>query len=395
VTDGSSGRQAVVRRRPAKLIRARLLVAALLAIAAIAPAHAELFKTDKFSMYGDFRLRAEDDFDSVTAVGIERADRVRVRVRLRLGFVFDPNGHCRVEARLRSGQEESQQSPHITIIDFDGNDTGGGTFNFDRWYVRGTFGGLELWAGRNNPPIWKQDELLLDDDVTAPGLALRWRTDAGPGRLSMAGGYYTLPVGMVLYSGNLGLAQIAYEPAWEDLHLAFAGGAYLYRANPGDPDNIGLLQGNGSRDYSILAGGFQARWPAGGRQLLLGADVMHNLEDYDPADPDPITAANYDQTDGYVLQVRYGGLNRRNEWLLGYYYAHLELFAVNNSYSQDDWVRWGDLPQTRSSNMMESEFRFGWAFNPQMNLLVRLYLVDAITTVEDGNRFRIDFNYTF
>jgi hypothetical protein len=41
------------------------------------------------------------------------------------------------------------------------------------------------------------------------------------------------------------------------------------------------------------------------------------------------------------------------------------------------------------------ELRFGWAFDPKMNLMARLYIADAITTVEDGNRFRIDFNYRF
>lgn len=371
------------------------IIVTVLALPATAPATAELFKTDTFSIYGDFRLRAERDWDSQDSAGVERADRTRMRVRLRLGFAYDPTAHLRVEARLRGGQEGSQQSPHITILDFDDNDTGDSSFDFDRWFVRGKAGGFEAWAGRHGLPIWKQDELLFDDDVTMPGVALRWGTDAGPGRLTLAGGYYTPPVGMTLYTGNLAAGQIAWLPEAGGVRLAFAAGAYLFDANPADPDNGGLLQGNGARDYSIVAGSVQGRWQAGGRPLVFGADVMHNTEDYDPNDPDPVTAANHDQTDGYVLLGSYGGLGGPGEWLIGYYYVRIETFAVNNSYAQDDWVRWGNATQTRSSNMKGHEFRFGWAFDAKTNLVARLYLTDAITTIEDGNRFRVDFNYKF
>jgi hypothetical protein len=132
-----------------------------------------------------------------------------------------------------------------------------------------------------------------------------------------------------------------------------------------------------------------------GRPLVLGADATHNTEHYRDDDPDPVTAANADETDGYVLLATYGALNEANSWLVGYYYARLETLAVHNSYSQDDWVRWGSATQTRGSNMKGHEFRFGWAFDPAMNLVARLYVVDAITTVEDGSRFRVDFNYRF
>ena len=109
----------------------------------------------------------------------------------------------------------------------------------------------------------------------------------------------------------------------------------------------------------------------------------------------PVTAANFDQTDGYVLLGTYGSLDKKNAWLVGYYYARIETFAVNNSYAQDDWVRWGSASQTRSSDLRGHEFRFGWAFDEKMNLLTRVYIVDALTSVEDGSRARVDFNYRF
>ena len=373
----------------------RTALFAALALSVAAPAGADIFSADKFSLYGDFRLRAETDWDSQDAAGVDREDRTRMRVRLRAGFRFDPTENIRVEARVRGGQEGSQQSPHITIIDFDDNDTGDTSFNLDRWYVRGKSGEFEAWAGRNDLPIWKQDELLFDDDVTMAGIGLLWGTEAGPGKLSLAGGYFSAPVGMELWAGNLAAGQVAYQPKVGGVQLAFAAGAYLFDGNPDDPDLAGLLQGNGARDYSILSASAQARWTVGERPLVLGADLMHNVEDYDDDDPDPVTAANADEIDGHVLLATYGGLAESRDWLVGYYYARIETFAVNNSYSQDDWVRWGNATQTRASDMKGHELRFGWAIDSSMNLMARLYLAEAITSVEDGNRFRVDFNYRF
>lgn len=376
-------------------LAARLLLAALLAAAVAVPARAALLKTDTFRLYGDFRLRGEVDWDSQNAAGIMREDRTRLRVRFRVGFLLNPNEHWQMEARLRTCQELSQQSPHVTILQSDGSDIGSASFRFDRWYLRGTYRELEVWAGRNNIPFWRQDELAIDDDVTMPGIALRWKNQVGPGPFSLAGGYFSLPVGMTLFSGNLAAGQAVYQPRVGPVDLIFAAEAELYRADPDNPNNIFLLQGNGSRDYTILSGNVRASWLVRERVLAIGTDLMHNTEHYDPNDIDPVTAANYDQRDGYVLLVTYSSLRERHNWVLGYYYSHLETFAVNNSYSEDDWVRWGTPTQTRASNMMGHEFRFGWAFSADMNLLARLYLVDSITTIEDGKRFRIDFNYSF
>jgi hypothetical protein len=56
----------------------------------------------------------------------------------------------------------------------------------------------------------------------------------------------------------------------------------------------------------------------------------------------------------------------------------------------------GVLPIKRmpvTSKVMSS----GWAsqLSKKINILARLYLVDAITSIQDGKRFRIDFNYAF
>lgn len=377
---------------------ARAAIAPALAIggllAGATPAQADLFKVDKFAAYADFRLRAETDWDSQDGNGVPRDDRTRMRIRARAGFRFDPNDTWRFEMRGRTGSQASQQSPHITIIDFDGNDTGDASFDLDRWYVRGKHRQLSAWAGRNSLPFWRQNELLFDDDATMAGAAALWEGKLGTSDLVLSAGYFSLPVGMRAASGTLGGGQLAFQPQVGGTRLAFAFGAFRFNANPNDPDGALLQQGNGRRDYTVLSTSVQARWTVEKRPLAIGIDVLHNAEDYSPTDADAVTAANHDQKDGFVAQVNYGGLSNQ-QWLVGYTYARIETLAVNNSYSQDDWVRWGSADQTRGSNMKGHELRSGWGFTPQLNLLVRLYLVEAVRGVEDGKRLRADLNWTF
>ena len=90
-------------------------------------------------------------------------------------------------------------------------------------------------------------------------------------------------------------------------------------------------------------------------------------------------------------------MKNKGDWLAAYYYARIEQFAVNNSFAQDDWVRWGSATQTRASNMQGHEFRGAYVLMKNMNLVGRLYLTEAVSdnNDEDGNRFRLDLNYKF
>jgi hypothetical protein len=102
----------------------------------------------------------------------------------------------------------------------------------------------------------------------------------------------------------------------------------------------------------------------------------------------------------YFIILKYGTRrpgtrNYPHDWLLGYYYAHIEILSVNASYAQDDWIRFGSGTQTDASDFEGHEIRLGYALSANINLLARLYLVDAITTRQDGKRFRVDLNWRF
>ena len=99
--------------------------------------------------YGDFRLRLEQDWDSREGDGSQRDDRLRLRFRLRLGLDFQAGERWKGRIQMRSGPHDSQQSPHITIFEFDGGANGPFQFNLDYWYVSYESDRLEVWAGRN------------------------------------------------------------------------------------------------------------------------------------------------------------------------------------------------------------------------------------------------------
>lgn len=385
-------RQEQQMKRPRKL-RAGKTALTLCALVLAAPASAAIYQSETIKFYGDFRTRFEADWDSKRSNGVERDDRNRVRVRARVGFNYTPDETWDFGMRLRSGSDDSQQSPHITILDFDDNDTGDANFNFDKWYLKGKAKYGNLWVGRNSLPYWKQNELFWDDDVTPAGIGGTYKRAMGEkSKLEINAGYFTAPAGMQAFTGELGTAQVAYHAN----AFTIAGGLINIKANPNSrQETLDILrENNGLRDYSTWIVSGQWRTKAGGKPLKIGADIMSNTENYSSTDPDQVTADNHDQTDGYDIFALWGS-TKPQQWLLGYYYARIEKLAVNASYAQDDWVRWGSATQTDSTDLKGSEFRVAYGLNKQQNLVARLYIVESIKTVQDGNRLRVDWNVKF
>ena len=347
--------------------------------------HGAVFENEKLTVTADLRARLESDYDSQRADGRERDDRVRVRLRARLGLELRLASQLSLGLRLRSGSKNSQQSPHVTVFDADGGDTEAGDLNLDRAYFETRRKRGKVWLGRNGLPFWKQNELYWDDDVTPLGMGFVFGAYKGKDeKLAVRGGYFALPVGMREFAGELGALQLEYSST----RLTAALGVLAFEADPEDRDAATLLRGNGGRDYKIWIGSLQGRLDAG-RGVTLGLDILHNSENYDQA------MAPRDDVDGLVISARYGALTEPGTWFLAYTYARIETLAVQSSYAEDDWVRWGTASETLSSDLRGHELQFAHALAKQMNLVVRWYFVEAITTSEDGNRLRIDFNYTW
>jgi hypothetical protein len=377
-------------------LRSLLLGAALLAVAATTGQSAStgldwIDNNTNLTFHGDLRLRYENDSDSVTAAGVPRADRNRGRIRARLGFDYKLADEWTLGARVRAGSSRSQQSPHLTFTGDDGlrDDL---DFVVDRHYLQFKREGLTAWGGRNTSPFWYQNELFWDEDVTPTGLAANYTWKAGEGTLSAIGGAFYLPAGGYDLNGQLIAGQFKYSRPIDKSTLTAAAGLHFMNGREGATN---LRFRNGARDYLIGVASAQWSIPIKNKPLTLGADLFHNFEDYNAAEVAPFPVASANETLGYVLSATLGSLRNKNEWLVGYYYSHIETFAVNASYAQDDWVRFGNGAQTDSSDIKGHEFRLAYAISKNINLVARLYLVEAITTVQDGNRFRLDLNWRF
>jgi hypothetical protein len=346
----------------------------------------------KLTVTGDLRLRIEEDWDSRTAAGVPRADRTRLRARARIFAEAKPRPGLSLGLRLRTGPAASQQSAHITLDDFDDNPNGDRDVLVDRWYLQAKGARGWAWAGRNGFPFWKQNELFWDDDVTPAGVAAGFERTHGSSKIAVTAGGFALPDGGRNFHGRLTAGQVVATTRRGTTDLVAAAG--LYRLD-GEPGARFLRNGNGGRDYLLEVVSLQLRRPLGGRPLTLGLDLIRNAESYRADDPDPFTARHRDETDGLVAGVAYGQLQQRGNWLVGYTWARVETLAVAASYAQDDFIRWGTADQTDSSDFTGHELRLGWVLRKNLDLQTRFYAAEALTSVQDGKRFRLDLNYRF
>ena len=359
-------------------------------------------QSDRFKPFGDFRVRMEQDWDSLHGDGTKRDDRLRLRVRVRAGFEARINDNWSATVAARSGPDLSQQSPHITIVDFEDGPTGPYEFNLDHWYLTYDHGGFEAWIGRNEMSFWHQDDLFVFDNVTYAGLGGSYEHGLGRGQLTWNLNYVALPVGMNKTSGTGLLGQLVYEQDFERWGFTLAGGYFGTGADPDNPDGQTLLTENSTRDYRVVNVMAQFRSTVFDRPYFIGLDYNRNLENYGDSPPDSFSQFHKDDREGYVLEFVLGEQGGSGDWLFGYYFSHLEALAVHSSYIADDWVRWGNANQVRATNLKGSELRAIYSFSPTMNIFARLFFVDAIdlleagdTTLETGNRLRIEFNISF
>ena len=381
------------------------LIATVLLLGGIAPpvqAQEEEPKRSLLDPYGDFRLRVEQDWDSRRGDGTEHDDRLRLRFRLRLGINLNLSDRWSARMQLRSGPHDSQQSPHITIYDFDGGPNGPYQFNFDYWYVSYQSSRFGAWAGRNELSFWHQDDLFLIDNITFAGVGGSYRQQLGKGALTLHANYVALPAGMRGFSGSSFIGQVVYERDWASTGFTAAAGVFASRADLDDPAGELLLTENNTRDYDMLNLQLQHRSNVLGRPLRVGIDYSHNFQNYANAPAGSFSEFHQDDRDGYVVEVLWGRSGNAGDWRVGYYYSHLEALAANSSYIEDDWARWGTATQARLTNMKGSEFRFLYTITPTQNIFARLFFVDAIdllepgdVSLEDGKRFRIEYNISF
>ncbi len=379
-----------------RFLRSFAFVCAFAPAVLIGPAQAEVVLIDdgvfgEVTGYGDLRLRWESDWGSQMADGTARTDRDRLRYRARLGLTMAPIEGVLLNVRARTGDASSQQSPHSTLWQDRGDKGDRGEFTVDRLFLRFDLGKNATATVGRDPglPIWKPNELMFDNDVYVDGLAFNWSGNAFGAKITGNAGLGWLPNGTQSYSlgrrSHYAVTQVVYERPWGEGTLTAATGLLGINDNGSAPNLT-----NDDQDYLISFSNAQYTWDAVPQlavPLTVGCDFMWNFDDGPDAD------GKGDETLGAVGYAKLGKLDDAWDWQVGYWFAHIELWAVPRFFAQDDAFRFGSATQTRSSDYDAHEFRVGLALSDRLNMVGRFFLVDAISTVEDGKRFRFDINY--
>lgn len=364
----------------------------LLACAALlVPQAARAEGLPPIDLSADVRLRVEQDWDSQTATGTSRAERARARIRLRVNAAADLGQRLTVRGRVRTGGSGSHQNANITFADFDGNPADTLKFVVDRYSLawKGKSGGLE--AGRMGFPFFAPNEYFWDGDISPLGAAGNVTLPvADAGKLKLVAGGFLLPAGLKEFSGSLYAGQAQFDTGG----TTFAAGLFRFEADLGDPDRLLLLDGNGARDYTVLAVNAQQKVPLAGNNLVLGADLFQNLQSYAGAG-DAFTLANRGERTGYVLSASWGDTSKPGRVQLGYRYSRMEQFAVNASYAHDDIARFGTAAQSRLTDTKGHDLYVNYALFPGFTAGVRAMFVERLTSIEDGKRVRLDLAYNF
>ena len=373
---------------------------------------------DRFRLIADFRYRFEHDWHSRLDDGTYRLDRFRMRYRLRLGFIAQVGQGISFGAVLRTGVPSNLQSPHVNV---GYNGFGAAPFNLGRAYVRGDYKYLWWWLGKNRMPLWRQNELFWDDDVTPEGAAIGGRIplhDAIDFNPTVA--YFVPNHEQVLEypDARMVAGQLAFViRAGDMVTLDVASSALHMNQLFLVPQHLGrdLWDQGGPigarRNYTFIVSGIRATVATKARgydlPFSIGVDHSVNVEDY--ADDDTVFDHHRDQKNMVVAQARFGHAtrtgagSRRGDWYVGYTYARKEELSVVSYYTEDDWVRWGNIHGNRNTGYQGHEIRAAVALGPHVDFLARLYLVNALlprlqndaVALETGNRVRVEVNVHF
>ncbi len=389
----------------------------------------------KLNFYGDFRFRPEFDWNSKNSTsssndGIgERKDRFRFRYRMRFGFVYHWNKDIKIGMRLRTGVPSSIQSPHVN---FGYKGLGMVPFNLDKIFFGYEHGDYWGWVGKNSFPFWMQNEMFWDDDVTPEGLVFGAKYKIGAAEFAPTIGYFmanNIPVeGNTAFpfdgSGEgLGNGDNFGDILGAQLKLTHKSSNYQGIASVGYygmndiftstellKDATGSTDPYLALDYKFLMASLQyksfvisEKWP-----ITLGYDIVNNLEDYRGDEyTDEFTALGFrdelkDEKTSHTASLAIGRAKSKGDWIFAYHYVHKEMFSVVSYFTEDDWVRWGNIHANRNTNFKGHELRFVYTIVKDFNIMARYYVVEALERrrtsddqLETGNRFRVDFNIKF
>lgn len=353
---------------------------------------------DKIKFQGDMRSRIEEDFNTTQTSGNTQDNRTRLRTRARFGFTYKYNDKLELGMRIRTGNPVDQQSPHINF----GTPGEFATIpiGFDKAYIKFSSNHFWFWTGKNTFPFYTNNELFWDEDVSPEGITMGYNVKASKTLeiKPVIGLYFIATAGNPFGEDEeLRAAQLHLKNTTDKSLVNVAVGYFGFNDLPNVPDGAGTYAINYNDVVTSIKYTQKLKIP-----VSIALDLMTNLTDYSS---DSVIVANNltDEKLGYVINLEVGQLANKNNFLIGYYYSHIEKYAVVDYFAQDDWTRWNfdNATGTRSSNFSGHEIRIGYALGPKNNLVFRTYFVKGIAenfpgaTIETNSRVRLDWNIGF
>ena len=352
---------------------------------------------DKLTLTGDFRFRAEHDWNSMKADGTMRSDRSRLRYRLRFGFNYQYNEWASFGARVRTGNLKDQQGPHVTL--------GGNSGEFsltqigvEKAFFKASKNGFEGWIGKNTFPFMKQNELFWNDNVFPEGVAVKVPIPlqtAISEDLALKASHFVIRHNNQLFKDDAFMQGIQLTGLKVN-RFQMAMAWYHFVNVPNIPDQ----QGTYLIDYDIFHLYLQYALPIK-TPVTLGFDYYENFNDLQEVDS--ITTMFANQGSGYVGTIKVGQLKEKGDWAVHLYLAHIERYAIVDYFAQNDWARWDYSSENATgsalSNFKGFELRVGYAFGKKFNLIFRGYWTERLKSEtafkENGSRVRLDLNIGF
>ncbi|MBI2923856.1 MAG: putative porin [Planctomycetes bacterium] len=296
----------------------------------------------RLNLYGDLRLRQESDF-----ARDDEKNRHRQRIRLRLGADYQVTEDTLIGARIRTGNADDPNSPHVTL--------GSDVFDsfeiaLDRAFLtyRPEWGkGAWLTLGKFNHPFFRNPvygELVWDADVQPEGLALG-TAFAGPGpieKLNFIIGGYTL-----LEQGNaddayIGVCQLSAGLRIGDKSRASLAAGYYWYSDATPDGSLAILgdnsgnatldsDGNGKADefvshFGIVNPILALTYDGLPLPLTVSAEYVWN------------TRARGTKDQGWSIGASFGKSAKQGDWRVDYQWQVVEQDAVFSAFSQDDFL---------------------------------------------------------
>ncbi|MBT8286991.1 MAG: putative porin, partial [Bacteroidia bacterium] len=331
--------------------------------------------------------------------------------------------------RFRTGVPTSIHSPHVNL-GYKG--LGMVPFNLDKIFFRYEKGEYWGWVGKNSFPFWKQNELFWDDDVLPEGLVFGAKYKAGSVDVSPTAAYFmanNIPVdgnsafpfngsgkgfGNGDNYGDIIGAQIKLSHKNDNYQGVASFGYYDMNDIFTTPElSFDAADETGPYlvlNYKFLMASLQFKsfviwdkWP-----ITLGYDFVTNMEDYEDEKYDEtfddlgLRDQLRKETTSHTASISVGRSGQKGDWQFTYYYAHKEMFSVVSYFTEDDWVRWGNIHANRNTNYSGHEFRLVYTIAKNFNVVTRFYTLEALERrrpgddqLESGNRLRVDFNISF